>query len=43
MHPEDFLAFDEFSIEELNQDVAFFWVQRVLPKFHYRTASAPWR
>ncbi len=33
VHPHCLLAFDEFSIEEFNQDVSLSRMKRVLPEF----------
>ena len=39
LHPERFLRFDKFPVEQIDQHIPLPWMQRVLPQFNDRAAS----
>ena len=39
-YPQFFLALDEFAVKEVNQNITFSRVQRVLPQLNDRTAES---
>jgi hypothetical protein len=42
LHPERFLRFDKFPVEQIDQHIPLSRMQRVLPQLHKRAASLPW-
>ena len=43
LHPERFLRFDKFPVEQLDQHIPLPRMQRVLPQLNNRAASFRWR